>query len=623
MNDTGHIKWKNAELKAFGHLEALKRDLLAASGHLKELPDWAPSAAFAARAEKSAEYIEGIEARLRKKLVVTIIGPTGSGKSTLLNALAGTDGLSPSGRERPTTRSVTVLCREPSDAGRIESHFNGLPVTIKTAYGAPFLEHMMIIDTPDTDSTLSPDHMESVLAAISVSDALILVFNGENPKSRDHVDFLSRHITRFSGNALIFVLNKCDRIDEQELKTAILPEFISFIDYAWERDLSGGGGPAKSLFCISGRRHLKRPDWDPKAGPKHDFDQFNDLVKALSGVFAGNGGMYDVRVENAKEIRKGFFADLEVEACKDAPYMISAAEKIKDTENDAVGCAAAAFNGDSKSSENKTMPGLQTALYRELAQRWIGPMGWVIAFWMRIMVIGTGIRSVMTLGRKETSGFLPVPVKTHVKKDAAPDGFTPAPVSRYVDRDMDIMASAANAYLDAWAKEWPVIHGMLTKGRFSVKKRPLADADKLTIDMSGAFGYALFTALDNAATSLSGIFMQTLFNLPITALLAYLGWHTVRSFLSGHYLSSDFFTHGIMTAVIVVMLEFFLFQLIQKGIYNHERIVKSAVMRLAEHLKTGKENCGKDEDGPMGSVLSQINAVCALAGKDIGKKGDK
>ena len=65
------------------------------------------------------------------------------------------------------------------------------------------------------------------VAAIARSDMLICVFDSENPKRKDHVDFLAPFIQRFNGESLVVVINKCDRQDELEYRFG-RPSYFSF-----------------------------------------------------------------------------------------------------------------------------------------------------------------------------------------------------------------------------------------------------------------------------------------------------------------------------------------------------------------------------------------------------------
>ncbi|WP_419661230.1 hypothetical protein [Desulfosarcina variabilis] len=51
----------------------------------------------------------------------------------------------------------------------------------------------------------------------------------------------------------------------------------------------------------------------------------------------------------------------------------------------------AAFEGEGR----RVAPGINVRLYQHLAQRWLGPVGWLVAVWTRILVFGTGIASLL------------------------------------------------------------------------------------------------------------------------------------------------------------------------------------------------------------------------------------
>jgi energy-coupling factor transporter ATP-binding protein EcfA2 len=252
-------------LKAYGKIEGLKHDLKLLESRLNAASLWLPAASLKPQCHQAVRIIDGIAERFERKLVATIIGPSGSGKSTLFNALAGVDDLSPIGSRRPTTGNLIVFNDESEDARLLAEALGSDSVEIQSSAAAVLPEQVILIDTPDTDSTAYLKHAPILRAAIDHSDMLICVFDSENPKRRDHVDFLTPFVHRFHGESLVGVMNKCDRLDEQELKNHILPEFTGYLRSAWRNSVD-------RVLCISARRHLHDPQWDESAGPKHDFD---------------------------------------------------------------------------------------------------------------------------------------------------------------------------------------------------------------------------------------------------------------------------------------------------------------------------------------------------------------
>ncbi|MEJ2037526.1 MAG: 50S ribosome-binding GTPase, partial [Desulfosarcinaceae bacterium] len=181
-----------AALQAAGQVEACLHDLHNLEVRLERVPLWRPAAVLDRQAAEARRIIEGMQARLERRLVVTLVGPCGAGKSTLLNALAGMDDLSPSGIQRPTTRRLVVLANDPEAVRTLfGTQIPPEEVDVRNSPAAESLDHLVLVDTPDTDSTLSDRHMALVIQAVAMSDVLICVFDAQNPKRRDHADTLA------------------------------------------------------------------------------------------------------------------------------------------------------------------------------------------------------------------------------------------------------------------------------------------------------------------------------------------------------------------------------------------------------------------------------------------------
>ncbi len=85
----------NPAAREFQTLEALEaisqvaREIDALDAHLAAVPLWDSGKILRKLGRNLKARLGRLEARLDRKLVVTLIGPCGAGKSTLLNALLG------------------------------------------------------------------------------------------------------------------------------------------------------------------------------------------------------------------------------------------------------------------------------------------------------------------------------------------------------------------------------------------------------------------------------------------------------------------------------------------------------------------------------------------------------
>lgn len=560
---------RSNSIKALGKIEGFKHDVRLLRSTIDQAPLWRPSTTLSKQCDEVLRMISGLEARFDRKLVVTIVGPCGSGKSTLLNALAGVDDLSEYGNRRPTTRSVVVFCHNSSDAAQLKQAMATESVVIRTSDAAASLQNVLLIDTPDTDSTEQDKHIPMVQKAIVLSDVLICVFDAENPKRRDHVDFLAPYVRLFNGDSLVSVINKSDRQDEGELKEKILPEFTDFIATAWSR-------PVHTVFCISARSHLKDPQWDAAAKPRHNFDQFQTLKHMIFGTFNQPGFVIDRRMENAKHLRDFVYLESTFEAETDLEKLKEVRDNIKNTENRAVKEALSAF----KANSSGQFPGLNVLLYQKLAQRWLGPVGWLIAIWARILIFGAGIVAMFRFGSpwRQLLGMVSSP--KHVKD---------FPSALFETENFKGVDSALRDYRLAILQRWPDIAEALIQCRFepSVRKfdNLLPDRNDFHRDLIAMWHNALNSALNRSSKKLSGFILQLFLNLPTIGILGHVGWITMRNYFSGNYLSSGFFLHTCLIIVITLFLSFFILQGCIRLFAGSERINDHALEEVQQQVE--------------------------------------
>ena len=555
---------QSAALKALGNIEGFKNDLNMLRSTLGDLPLWLPATPLTKQCDEAIRMIVGIAERFERKLVVTIVGPCGAGKSTLLNALAGIDDLSPAGHQRPTTGHIIVFSSEAQDAGQLVENLGSDSVEVKSSPAAALLEHVLIIDTPDTDSMAYRKHSPLVREAITRSDMLICVFDSENPKRKDHVDFLAPYIRKFNGESLVSVINKCDRQDETELKNRILPDFSAYIQEAWQTSVD-------RTLCISARRHLKEPQWDQTAGPKHDFDQFEELQNLIFDNVNRAGHVVDRRLENARSLRDFIFDEVGREVAGYSTSLVTAKQKIREAERKSFLEAVSAMKND----DSRQLFGIGLMVYQKLAQRWVGPMGWMIAIWARLLIFGTGMAALLRFGRPVTQIMGMISAWRHFKesKSATADA-----------RNDERVGAGLRTYRLTTMSNWPDIAESLIGGGFSGAVRRVEDAlpagETLNEKLAGIWSGTLESEIERVSRRLSGILLQIVFNLPAFGILGYSGWITVKGFLVGEYLAGSFFLHALWSIGIILLLSFFIFQACVRLAAGPERVTTKAFEKM-------------------------------------------
>ncbi len=580
---------QTAALKAFGKIESYKNDLNMLGSTLGGLSLWMPASALKKQCDEAIRMINDIAERFDRKLVVTIVGPCGAGKSTLLNALVGVDDLSPAGHQRPTTGHVIVFSSDPQDADQLVTGLGSESVEVKSGPAAAILEHVLIIDTPDTDSMAYQKHSPLVREAIARSDMLICVFDSENPKRKDHVDFLAPFIRRFNGESLVSVINKCDRQDEAELKDRILPDFSAYIQAAWQTTVD-------RMLCISARRHLQDPQFDETAGPKHDFDQFEDLRELIFDSINRAGYVVDRRLENARSLRDFVFVEASREISGHRTSLITAERQMREAQKKSFLDAVSAMKKD----DSRQLFGVGLMMYQKLSQRWIGPVGWMIAIWARLLIFGAGIAALFRFGRPVSQIMGMISAWRHFKESKAAVADT--------GNDERVGAGLRTYRLTAMSS-WPDIAESLVGGGFNSTVRRVEDAlpDTGTFSdkLAGIWSSALDSEMERMARKLSGMLLQFVLNLPMFAVLGYTGWITVQRFLQGSYLAGNFFLHALWTIGIILLLSFFLFQILVRLVASPERVT----IKAFEKMKRQADQLDAFTTNP---VLAQLETVIEL-----------
>ena len=134
-------------------------------------------------------------------LIVVFAGPTGAGKSTLLNSVTGA-AHTLAGPLRPTTKDPLVLSPETRAADY--QHIGGVTCEVVTGR-APILEELILVDTPDIDST-SVEHR--AMAETMIDNADIVVYVSSALRYADLVPWEVLRRAHSRGVPVIQVMNR-------------------------------------------------------------------------------------------------------------------------------------------------------------------------------------------------------------------------------------------------------------------------------------------------------------------------------------------------------------------------------------------------------------------------------
>jgi GTPase Era involved in 16S rRNA processing len=556
-------------LNTLGQIESHVRDLIDIEKRLGQTPLWQPAGILARQAAEARRMINGLQERMDGRLVVTLIGPSGAGKSTVFNALSGSDDLSPMGVQRPTTRDLVVLANDVQAARQLLGPVNDGQITIRSSPSTKDLDHLILVDTPDTDSTQSPSHLGLLHQIVSRSDVLVCVFDAQNPKRRDHIDFMAPLVKRFNGGSLVAVVNKCDRHNAEELGEVIGPDFNNYLQQAWQIR-------PEAILLISARSHLHHPQWDDQAGPRHDLDQFDQLRELVMETMNRPASGMDRRIANAGQIRDYVMEQVRDTVHRHQAHLAAAAEKMLAAEQQSMQAAITLLRSD----DRRQILGVNVRLYQALAQRWLGPVGWLVAIWSRLIVFGSGLTALLRFGNPLSQVWGMISSWRKFKESRS---------ALAMLNDQNRVDAALSSFRRTMLTLWPDIAEGLIKGGFHPGIRALdtlaPENERIGQSLDNIWSDALDKKINSYATGLSHLVLQLIFNLPGVAIMVYVGWLTASGFFTGQYLSADFFLHALLTIAIVMLLSFFLLQAVVRLVAGKDRIQRRAFQAMEKEVE--------------------------------------
>jgi hypothetical protein len=148
----------------------------------------------------------------------------------------------------------------------------------------------------------------------------------------------------------------------------------------------------------------------------------------------------------------------------------------------------------------------------------------------------------------------------------------------------DGLEAALGRYRLELIGRWPEAAERLVRGRFDSAVRsldaPMASAGRFEEQLSSLWDRAIEQEVDAMARRLGGGWLQILMNAPVTGILGYVGWVTVKTFFSAEYLTGDYFLHAFWVIAIALMLSFLALQALIRLTAGPERITARALDRL-------------------------------------------
>lgn len=559
-----------AALRGINQLALLQSEITDIEDALSAAPLWKPVQGLRAEAAWCRQKIEQLSAAWGHKLVVAIVGPSGAGKSTLLNALAGSD-LSASGITRPTTRQVIIYTRQMADAEDLQQHCGYDSVQVVTDYHASGLEHLTLVDSPDTNTI--PENQQLLTRVLERADLLIALFPAQNPKMLDNIIFLRPFIQQLPVDAVIPVLNFADRVPLQELQEVILPDFTRWIAAEWRLE-------SAPVFVISAKSAAPNVRFPEDEQPLHTFNQIDALHDFITLQLNQAGQVTDRRLAQANHIIQLLKRD-----CRSA----------LETRQPAIDEAQVALAELGQRATNAVLamplrsgmtPELNTALYANLGQRWWGPVGWLVMLWSLILRLGSWFSHIIRRGR------LTLPLRDNQAEQEA--------LIVAADR-----VAAWNSELERLrAESWPPTVDALIAAGFSPAIRQETTWAEWSRRrgqlLTEYWGLAYHERVEHAAQRLSLWIWQLLFNAPTLVLAGWLVVQTVYGFIRQQYLPLDYFRHSGITIGIVWLSSFVLFQVI-------------AALAVRGTLKRSLVQVIGRETTSAAPLSEQLNALASLA----------
>lgn len=520
------------ELHSIGALASVGSELDEITASVEALPDWRPARALLDQGAWLHNKLDELAQAWHTRLVVAIVGPSGAGKSTLLNALAGAN-LSTTGLTRPTTRQVVAYASDAAAAAPLRRALGDDDLLIETSPRAATLSYLTLLDTPDTNTL--PENQALLARALELADIVLAVFAAQNPRPHDNLAFLHPFVDRLPRESIVPVLNMVDRVPPAELKE-VESDFRRALETEW-------GLVPERVYLISAKGSVGgRAQFTPDETPINARNDYAALETLVYAALNRASQLADRRAAHAERLIALYRQEIAQALDATAAARRAAGEAIRGLEQRVQ--AALQQTVVETFAQVRTLD-LSTAIYGLLAPRWWGPVGWLVGLWALLLRVASfvsrpGGRRPSFLGQS-----------------------APEMASDQVTATMAELRSSELEHL--LANAWPPLADQLVAAGFATSIRTEGAWQRRLEEASGTLGVQVAglyqRRLEGLADRLAAAPVQFLLNLPVLAMLVWIGADAVLAFVQRRALPATHLQTGGVALVALWVLGYVLLQL--------------------------------------------------------------
>ncbi|MCK7503277.1 MAG: GTPase domain-containing protein [Desulfobacterales bacterium] len=446
-------------------------------------------------------------------LVVTVIGPSGSGKSTLVNALAGGAELSPTGRRRPTTGRLRGLRRRRGGRGgarRASSARDSVEVAARcgralAARAVPDRHARTPTARPSAGTSRrwsAPSRTRTCWSASSMP---------KTPSGATTPIFWRRSCGASTASRWWRCSTSATGWTRPSSRTQILPDFRDYLQAAWRRRGRPGAVRLRAGGTCRTRAGTRRPS-------RATSSTSSTSCAALVFGLAARGRVRDrpARRERPAAARGRAGARPAASSRPTARRSAPAGRRWRRPRRRRwrprpPRCAATTpRRGGGMGAQRST---------RRFAMRWVGPVGWVLALWTRLMVARQRARRGLAPGRGRSGAGC---FGRRARRKGGARGGRERPgggAARLPHGAAAALAGGGRAAGPRAASIRPC----------AASRPPLAAAERFAERLSEPVGRRPCEReieRDGRGGS-AGAWLQLLLNAPVVGILGYVGWITV------------------------------------------------------------------------------------------------